>query len=79
MLHYFICISVCLHVFQCIMYVLHTWATIRFPGIGVADGCDPRCNCWDLSLDPLEDHPVLLTAELPFSLLPPKKKDTVKV
>lgn len=79
MLPYFICVGVCLHVFLCVMYVLHTWAALRLPGTGVTDGCDPPSDCWALNLDLLEDHPVLLTTEPPFSLLPSKKKDTVKV
>lgn len=78
MLRYFICVCVCLHVFLFIMYVLHTWAALRFPGTGVTDDCDPPSDCWDLNQDPLEDHSVLLTTEPSFSLLPSKRKDTVK-
>ena len=29
------------------------------------DGCEPPCDCWELNSDPLEEQPVLLTAE-PF-------------
>ena len=38
----------------------------------VTDGCDPPCGCWELNPDPLEEQPVLLTAELflsPWQLL----------
>jgi hypothetical protein len=34
----------------------------------VRDGCEPSCGCWEPS--PLEEHQVLLKAEL--SPLPPK-------
>jgi hypothetical protein len=34
-------------------------------GIGPPDGCEPPCGCWELNSGPLEEKPVLLTAE-PF-------------
>jgi hypothetical protein len=27
------------------------------------DGCAPQCGCWELNSGPLEEQPVLLTAE----------------
>ena len=27
------------------------------------DGCEPPCGCWELSSEPLEEQPVLLTTE----------------
>ncbi|KAL6067169.1 hypothetical protein STEG23_015995 [Scotinomys teguina] len=35
------------------------------PGIGITDSCDPPCGCQELDPGPLEEQPVLLTAE-PF-------------
>jgi hypothetical protein len=29
----------------------------------IADGCEPPCSCWKLNSGPLEEQPVLLTAE----------------
>jgi len=29
----------------------------------ITDGCEPPCGCWDLNSGPLEEQPVLLTAE----------------
>jgi hypothetical protein len=29
----------------------------------VIDDCEPACGCWELSSGPLEEQPVLLTAE----------------
>ena len=29
----------------------------------IIDGCEPLCDCWDLSSGPLEEQPVLLTSE----------------
>lgn len=31
---------------------------------GVTDGCEMPKGCWELDPGPLEEHPVLLTAEL---------------
>jgi hypothetical protein len=28
-----------------------------------SDGCEPLCGCWELNSGPLEEQPVLLTAE----------------
>jgi hypothetical protein len=29
----------------------------------ITDGCEPPRGCWELNLGPLEEQPVLLTAE----------------
>ena len=29
----------------------------------IIDGCEPPCGCWELSSEPLEKQPVLLTPE----------------
>jgi hypothetical protein len=33
---------------------------IRFPGTGAIDSCEPPCEFWESSLDPLEEQPGLL-------------------
>jgi hypothetical protein len=38
------------------------------PGVGVTDGCELPSGCWELSLGPVQEHSVLLTAELPLQL-----------
>jgi hypothetical protein len=38
---------------------------VIFPGTGVADRCELPCGCWELNSGPLEEQPVLFTAE-PF-------------
>ena len=30
---------------------------------GVTGGCESPCECWELSVDPLHEQPVLLTSE----------------
>ena len=42
---------------------------IRFPETGVTDRCEMPCGYWALNASPLEEQPVLLTAEP--SLQPP--------
>ena len=29
----------------------------------ITDGCEPPCDCWELNSGPLEEQPMLLTAE----------------
>ena len=36
----------------------------------ITDGCEPPCGCWVLNSGPLEEQPVLITAEP--SLQPPR-------
>ena len=36
---------------------------IRSPGNRVRDDCELSCGCWELNSGPLEEQPVLLTAE----------------
>lgn len=40
---------------------------VRFHSI--VDGCELLCSCWELNPGPLEEHPVLLTAERPLQPL----------
>jgi hypothetical protein len=39
---------------------------VRSPGTGVMDSYELLCGCWELHAGPLEEQPVLLTAELSF-------------
>jgi hypothetical protein len=36
---------------------------IRYTGVGMIDDCMPQCGSWELSLVPLQDQQVHLTAE----------------
>ena len=36
---------------------------IGSPGTGITDDCGPPCGCWESKLGPLQEQPVLLTAE----------------
>ena len=58
-LFYFIFVSCalvfCLHVYLC--------EGIRSPGTGIIDSYELPCGCWELKLGPLEEKPVLFTAE----------------
>ena len=36
---------------------------IRSSGTGVTDSCELPCGCWGLNPGPLEEQPVVLTAE----------------
>lgn len=38
--------------------------SIRYPGTGIADGCELPCECWELTFSPLEEQLALLTVEL---------------
>ena len=37
---------------------------VRSSGTEVKDACELPCRCWELNPGPLEEQPVLLTAEL---------------
>ena len=43
------------------MFRLHEG--VGYPGTRVTDSCELLCRDWELSLGPLEEQPVLLTAE----------------
>jgi hypothetical protein len=36
---------------------------VRSPGTGIIDNCELPCGCWELNPGPLEEQPVLSTAE----------------
>jgi hypothetical protein len=44
------------------MYVC-MYEGVRTPGTEIIDSCVLPCVCWKLNLGPLEEQPVLLTAE----------------
>lgn len=53
------------------MFVYYVYALLEetrkghwIPGTEVIDGCRKPCGGWELNDSPLEEHPVLLTAEL---------------
>jgi hypothetical protein len=48
------CMHVCLH------------EGVRSPGAGATVSCELPCGCWELNLGPLQEEPVLLTAEPSF-------------
>jgi hypothetical protein len=48
---------------------VHLCEDVRSPGTGVVDSCELPCGCWKLNLGPLEEQPMLLTAELPLQSL----------
>jgi hypothetical protein len=65
--------------FTCIsMYHMHSWYPWRpEEGIGfsrteVTEGYELPCRCWELNLGPLQEQPVLFTAE-PFLQLNAKE------
>ena len=49
--------------------VLPACVSVRFPGTRITDSCELLCGCWELNLGPLEEQPVLLTAEPSLSVL----------
>ncbi|KAL6074356.1 hypothetical protein STEG23_012106, partial [Scotinomys teguina] len=53
-----------------VSYVMQLRSSKRSPGTGVTDSCELPCGFWDLNPGPLEEQPVLLTAEP--SLQPPE-------
>jgi hypothetical protein len=59
-----VCMYVCMYVCVCsiCIYACMTEEDVRFHSI--VDGCELLCSCWELNPGPLEEHPVLLTAEL---------------
>ena len=44
-------------------YFMFIGESVRCPGTGVTDSCELPCGCWELNSGPLEEQPVLLTAE----------------
>ena len=62
MTYLFICISV----HWCFILMHFCVSVSYFPEIGVTDGCELPCGCWELNLSPLEEQPVLLTTKSPL-------------
>ena len=56
-----VCLSVC---FLKIIICKYTVAVFRHTRRDlITGGCEPPCGCWDLNSGPLEEQPVLLTAD----------------
>ena len=65
-------------VYKCLarVYVYVLWACLvpmdirrrcQISGIGVTDGCEPLCGCWELTLGPLQEQQVPIEPSLqPF-------------
>lgn len=66
---FFMCIGVCLHV--CLS------EGVGLPGTGNTDICELPCGCWELNLDPLEEHSVSLLAVM-FLALSSSLKDRTR-
>lgn len=54
------CMSVCCVCFWCLM---RPEEDVESPGTGIISSCKLLCGCWDLNLIPLEEQPMLLSAE----------------
>ena len=58
----YVCMYVYIYVYVC-MYVYHVCAWYLWEseegvislGIGVMDGCEPSCGCWESNLGPLQE------------------------
>lgn len=63
------CVCVCV---SYVKYLRRPEGAIRSPGsvTGVTDSHEPLYGCWELSLDLLEEKPVLLTTEICLLLSP---------
>jgi hypothetical protein len=45
-------------------YSLYIYGTCqRTASDPITEGCEPPCGCWELNSGPLEEYPMLLTAE----------------
>ena len=57
------------YVYECSAYLYVYRAPLKvrrghwIPGTGVTDDCEPPYGCWEWNLGPLQEQPVLLTAE----------------
>lgn len=67
----FFCIFTCVFCLQvcmcttCVQYLWRPEVGVQVSATGVTGGCELPCGCWELSTDPLQDQPVLLTTESP--------------
>lgn len=60
------CVCLCT---MCTWYPCRREEGFRFPGIVVIDGCESLCGCWEFTLNPLQNQPLLLTTEPSLSSL----------
>jgi len=51
------------------IYFEYTAAVFRHVSDPMTHGCEPPCGYWELNSGPLEEQPVLLTAEPPLQPL----------
>jgi hypothetical protein len=59
----YVCMYVCMYLFY-VYECMSLSSDTPEEGIGsVTDGCEPPYSCWELNSGPLEEQPVLLTAE----------------
>jgi hypothetical protein len=56
----YVCMYVCMYVL-CMCCCLQTYQ--KRASDPTTDGCEPPCGGWDLNSGPVEEQPVLLTAE----------------
>jgi hypothetical protein len=47
---------------------MYVCKSVRPPGTGVTDYCEPSRGCWELNLGSMEEQPALLTTELCLQL-----------
>ena len=47
----------------CVLCLRRSEGGIGFRRIGIIDGCEPPCGCWELNLGPLQKQHVLLTTD----------------
>lgn len=63
----FICVGACRHICHCTtcMPTVSTEARwgCRTLEIGITESCELQCGCWESSLGPVEEQPVVLTAK----------------
>lgn len=64
--HYYLVAWVCICT-ACMSSALKVGRSIRSPGTGIVDNCEPPCKCWDSNPGPLQAQPVILTDRPLFS------------
>ena len=58
-----------LELFMCLVH-LPPEESVGTPVTGITHICEPPCACWESNLGPVEEQPVLLTAEPSLQPLP---------
>lgn len=57
------CMYMCLHEVMCTVCVQKPRDVFRSSSTEVADSREPPCACWELNPSPLQEQPMLFTAE----------------